>query len=128
MLFLADLYAIASFVLPLLGLKQLGKKARGRASEIRAEFWKSAEEQSQRIKEAEQEWEEISRLTPEKRAELWKAGKLNVQSYNRRKTGWSVARVPRAKPERGYNPDQVFTGPRGGRYRINSKGRKSYDV
>ncbi|WP_115132530.1 hypothetical protein [Synechococcus sp. N26] len=126
MLFLAELYAIASFVLRLLGLKQLGKKARGRASEIRAEFWKSAEEQSQRIKEAEQEWEDISRLTPEKRAELWKAGKLNVQSYNRRKNGWSW--YPRAKPKQGYNPDQVFTVPRVGRYRINSKGRKVYDV
>lgn len=27
-----------------------------------------------------------------------------------------------------YNPDQIFVGPRGGFYRINSKGRKSYDV
>ena len=24
--------------------------------------------------------------------------------------------------------DKIFTGPRGGRYRINQKGRKSYDV
>jgi hypothetical protein len=31
---------------------------------------------------------------------------------------------------RNPNPigDHVFIGPRGGRYRINSKGRKSYDV
>ena len=29
---------------------------------------------------------------------------------------------------RWSNPDHVFTGPRGGRYRINSKGRKTYDV
>lgn len=26
------------------------------------------------------------------------------------------------------DPNPTFTGPRGGRYRINSKGRKSYDV
>ena len=126
MLLLADLFEMASFVLPLLGLKQLGKRAKERAREIRAEFWKSAEQHSQRTKEAQQQWKDISRLTPEKRAELWKAGKLKVQSYNQWKNGWSW--FPRAKPKRGYKPDQVFTGPRGGRYRINSKGRKVYDV
>lgn len=26
------------------------------------------------------------------------------------------------------DPNEVFIGPRGGRYRINSNGRKSYDV
>lgn len=28
----------------------------------------------------------------------------------------------------GYVGDPIYRGPRGGRYRINSKGRKSYDV
>ncbi|WP_415411090.1 hypothetical protein ACLM45_05820 [Synechococcus sp. A10-1-5-9] len=34
------------------------------------------------------------------------------------------------EPYRNYwsGHDPVFTGPRGGRYRINSNGRKSYDV
>ena len=27
-----------------------------------------------------------------------------------------------------FKPDEIKTGPRGGKYRINSNGRKSYDV
>ena len=51
--------------------------------------------------------------TPEERARLWKKGKLDVDRYNQRKNP---------------PPDEIRTGPRGGRYRINSNGRKSYDV
>ena len=55
--------------------------------------------------------------TPEERARLWKKGKLNVDRYNRRND-----------PPGSNKPDEIRTGPRGGRYRINSNGRKSYDV
>ena len=132
MLLLADLYAIAGFVLRLLGLKRLGEKAQGRASQIRAGFWKSAEKRSQLIKKAEQEskrWEHISELTPEQRAALWKSGELNVESYNRSHYGWVWRnRVQPRRPIKGVPSPNVFTGPRGGRYRIDDKGRKRYDV
>jgi len=55
--------------------------------------------------------------TPEERARLWKKGKLDVDRYNRRND-----------PPETKKPDQIRIGPRGGKYRINSNGRKSYDV
>ena len=63
-------------------------------------------------------WWLMAELTPEQRAALWKAGKLDVDHLNQ--TG--VVRKP-SKPI-----EEIKTGPRGGKYRINSNGRKSYDV
>lgn len=36
--------------------------------------------------------------------------------------------VSKEKTPRMFQGEPIFRGPRGGRYRINSKGRKSYDV
>ena len=64
-------------------------------------------------------------ISPERREELRKIAKDRVarlikspQSFgkNAKKTDLTI-------PE-----ERVYTGPRGGKYRINSNGRKSYDV
>ena len=58
----------------------------------------------------------MAKLGPKELA-LWKAGKLDVDHFNQ--TG--EIRKP-------FKPDEIKTGPRGGKYRINGNGRKSYDV
>ena len=58
--------------------------------------------------------------TPEERARLWKKGKLDVDRYNRRNDLSDSLKEP--------DPNEIRIGPRGGKYRINSNGRKSDDV
>ena len=58
--------------------------------------------------------------TPEERARLWKKGRLDVDRYNRRNDLSDSLKEP--------DPKEIRTGPRGGKYRININGRKSYDV
>ena len=109
----------------------------------------------------------MAELTPEQRAALWKAGKLDVDGHNQKQQAQEdkpadpqVLAEQKARQDRidqkmreaeeyvqkrkqegtlkwsdkpGAYGDQnqidgVQTGPRGGRYRINSNGRKSYDV
>ena len=62
----------------------------------------------------------MAELTPEQLA-AWKAGEFDADRQNRRNEppDWGV------KPKKA---DEIRTGPRGGKYRINSNGRKSYDV
>ena len=72
-----------------------------------------------RIEEAQKLEKQIAEATPEDLAALWKAGKLDVREYNRRYPRTPVPRCPE---------EQVYIGPRGGRYRIDSNGRKVYDV
>ena len=57
----------------------------------------------------------MAELGPKELA-LWKAGKLDVDHLNQ--TG--EIRKP-------FKSDEIKTGPQGGKYRINSSGRKSYD-
>ena len=62
-----------------------------------------------------------------------------AEEHQRKAKAWAdwEARISRARYERSTNTgprvnftdsSSTYTGPRGGRYRINSNGRKSYDV
>ena len=110
----------------------------------------------------------MTELTPEARAALWKAGKLDVDKYNKDPNQWTpnepttvdlkekwlsdyesfkriglsdteaLARIQKLEDllqesmkgsaRHISSQEKIYTGPQGGRYRINSNGRKSYDV
>ena len=71
---------------------------------------------------AEKLKKQIAEATPEELAALWRAGKLDARDYNRANPRKTIQKGP-SQSEPGF-----YVGPRGGRYRINSSGRKSYDV
>ena len=129
---LANLYSAAAFIFQLLGLRRLQRRCQEAAnSKRRARFQqleqarKRQEEARKRIEEAEKLRKQIAEGTPEELAALWKAGKLDTREYNRLNPRKTVQRGP-SLSDRGHSG--IYTGPRGGRYRINSSGRKSYDV
>ncbi len=112
----------------------------------------------------------MTELTPEARVALWKAGKLDVDKYNKDPYQWTpnepttvdlkvkwlsdyegwkriglsdteaLAKIQKledllqesmrgsTRPRLMSSQEKIYTGPQGGRYRINSNGRKSYDV
>lgn len=51
-------------------------------------------------------------------AEIKQVGELVRQKRNEREL----------RQEKSFLSDETYTGPRGGKYRVNSNGRKSYDV
>ena len=68
-------------------------------------------------------FEKMKRMTPLEQAERSKRiHYANLDKIAAENDGV----IPSSKSERTDGP--TFTGPRGGRYRINSNGRKSYDV
>ena len=64
-------------------------------------------------------------ISPERREELRKIAKDRVADLieNPESYGLDEGTEELLSPE-----ERTYTGPRGGRYRINSNGRKSYDV
>ena len=109
----------------------------------------------------------MAELTPEQRAALWKAGRLDVDQHNQNQRAQEKTPVdPQVLAEQKERQDRIdqkvrdaeeyvaqrkregtlkwsdkpgaygdqnqidgiYTGPRGGKYRVNSNGRKSYDV
>ena len=64
-------------------------------------------------------------ISPERREELRKIAKDRVADLieNPESYGLDAGKKKLLIPE-----ERTYTGPRGGRYRINSNGRKSYDV
>ena len=83
---------------------------------------KRSEEERKRSEAAEKLKKQIAEATPEELAALWRAGKLDARDYNRANPRKTIQKGP-SQSEPGF-----YVGPRGGRYRINSSGRKSYDV
>lgn len=85
----------------------------------------SPTEQARRLEEVKELRQQVinklgykPKSTLDKEIEAMKRGEDLEETYRNQKpyrNHWS-----------GYDP--VFTGPRGGRYRINNNGRKSYDV
>ena len=63
-------------------------------------------------------------ISPERREELRKIAKENVARLLATPTT-AIRDLQKAELK---DPDEVFIGPRGGKYRVNSNGRKSYDV
>ena len=63
-------------------------------------------------------------ISPERREELRKIARENVARLLATPTT-AIRDLQRTELK---DPNEVFIGPRGGRYRINSNGRKSYDV
>ena len=115
---LANLYSAAAFIFQTLGLRKLQRLFKQAANSR----FQQLEQARKRYEEAEKRRKQIAEATPEELAALWKAGKLDTSEYNRLN--------PRKKcVPRGPSPlEPFYVGPRGGRYRINSRGRKSYDV
>ena len=125
MLHLASLYAVAGFVCWVLRLKKLRKLFQEKERLQRKAYERHLKEIQKRIEEAEKLRKRIAEATPEELAAMWKAGKLDARDYNRLN--------PRKPVQKGLSPSEIvdpgiYVGPRGGRYRINSSGRKSYDV
>ena len=126
---LAKLYSVAGFICQCLGLRKLQRLCSEAAKSKRQERLqqleqarKRSEEARKRLEEAEKLKQRIADATPEELAALWKAGKLDARDYNKSNPRKSVPRGP-SPSEPGF-----YVGSRGGRYRINSSGRKSYDV
>ena len=80
-----------------------------------------------RISELLKEREKAASLTPEEVKERKREKDKRDREATREIVRRQAANMD-FSPGPSLPSNEVFTGPRGGRYRINSNGRKSYDV